>query len=54
MNADAFRHFYDYHFSENRNAWDSYIASLSDEQFTRDVSYSRGSVRSYETRSCIS
>jgi uncharacterized damage-inducible protein DinB len=45
MNADAFRHFYDYHFSENRNTWDTYIASLSDEQFTREVSYSRGSVR---------
>jgi len=45
MNADAFRHFYDYHFSENRNTWDTYITSLSDEQFTREVSYSRGSVR---------
>jgi uncharacterized damage-inducible protein DinB len=45
MNADAFRHFYDYHFSENRNIWDTYIASLSDEQFTQNVSYSHGSVR---------
>jgi len=45
MNADAFRHFYGYHFSENRNVWDTYITSLSDEQFTRDVSYSAGSVR---------
>jgi uncharacterized damage-inducible protein DinB len=45
MNADAFRHFYDYHFSENRNIWDAYVSSLSDEQFTRDESYSHGSVR---------
>ena len=45
MNANAFRHFYDYHFSENRNIWETYIASLSGEQFTQDVSYSAGSVR---------
>ena len=45
MNADAFRHFYDYHFTENRKIWDEGIRSLSDEQFTRDVKYSRGSVR---------
>lgn len=45
MNAEAFRHFFDYHFSENRNIWDAYIASLSDEQFTRSASYSHGSVR---------
>ena len=45
MNAQAFRHFYDYHFAENRNIWDSYITALSDEQFTQDVNYSGGSVR---------
>jgi uncharacterized damage-inducible protein DinB len=45
MNADAFRQFYDYHFSENRNIWDTYVTSLSDAQFTQDVSYSAGSVR---------
>jgi uncharacterized damage-inducible protein DinB len=45
MNADAFRHFYDYHFSENRNTWDAYIAPLTEEQFTRDVGYSHGSIR---------
>jgi uncharacterized damage-inducible protein DinB len=45
MMADVFRHFYDYHFSENRNVWDTYIAPLSDEQFAQDVSYSHGSVR---------
>jgi uncharacterized damage-inducible protein DinB len=45
MNADAFRHFYDYHFAENRKLWDEGIGSLSDEQFTHPVKYSRGSVR---------
>ena len=45
MNADAFRHFFDYHFSENRSTWDKYIAPLSDEQFTQNESYSHGSVR---------
>ena len=45
MNANAFRHFYDYHFTENRKIWDSYVTPLSHEQFTRDVDYSHGSVR---------
>ena len=45
MNAQAFRHFYNYHFSENRKIWDSDVSQLSDEQFTQDVGYSHGSVR---------
>jgi uncharacterized damage-inducible protein DinB len=45
MNAAAFRHFFEYHFGENRKIWDEYIQSLSDEQFTQDVKYSHGSVR---------
>lgn len=45
MNADAFRHFYDYHFAENRKIWDAITTSLSEEQFTRNVGYSHGSVR---------
>jgi uncharacterized damage-inducible protein DinB len=45
MNADAFRHFYGYHFTENRKMWDSYVTPLSHEQFTQDVAYSHGSVR---------
>jgi uncharacterized damage-inducible protein DinB len=45
MNADAFRHFYEYHFTENRNIWDQYVTPLSQEQFTQDVGYSHGSVR---------
>lgn len=45
MNANAFRHFYDYHFTENRTIWDRYITPLSHEQFTQDVNHSLGSVR---------
>ena len=45
MNANAFRHFYDYHFAENRKIWDSHITPLSQEQFTQPVNYSAGSVR---------
>jgi uncharacterized damage-inducible protein DinB len=45
MNADAFRHFYGYHFAENRNIWDLCVNSLSYEQFTQNAEYSHGSVR---------
>ena len=45
MNADAFRHFYGYHLTENRIIWDRYITQLSHEQFTQAVGYSHGSVR---------
>lgn len=45
MNADAFRHFYNYHFTENRKIWDSYVMPLSQEQFTQPADYSHGSVR---------
>jgi len=45
MNANAFRQFYEYHFTENRKIWDKFIISLSHEQFTQDVDYSVGSVR---------
>ncbi len=45
MLADAFRHFYEYHFSENRAVWDRYVVPLPQEQFTQEVGYSRGSVR---------
>jgi uncharacterized damage-inducible protein DinB len=44
MNADAFRHFYDYHSAENHKIWD-HVMQLTPEQFTEPVSYSRGSVR---------
>jgi uncharacterized damage-inducible protein DinB len=45
MNADAFRHFYNYHFAENRKIWDRYVTPLSVEEFTQHVDYSHGSVR---------
>jgi uncharacterized damage-inducible protein DinB len=45
MNAKAFRHLYNYHFTENRKIWESYINQLSYEQFTQAVGYSHGSVR---------
>ncbi len=45
MNANAFRHFFDYHFNENRSIWDSYITPLPLEQFTHEIAYSHGSVR---------
>ena len=44
MNADAFRHFYNYHFAKNRKVWE-HVVSLTFEQFTQPVDYSRGSVR---------
>ncbi len=45
MNAEAFRHLYEYHFAENRKLW-QYVTQLSYEQFVHDVDYSLGSVRS--------
>jgi uncharacterized damage-inducible protein DinB len=45
MNADAFRHFYGYHFAENRKLWNDYVMQLSTEQFAQPVDYSHGSVR---------
>ena len=44
MNADAFRHFYDYHFAQNRMIW-YFVMQLTQEQFTQPVDYSHGSVR---------
>lgn len=44
MDANAFRHLYEYHFAENRNLWDA-CATLSDNQFTQAIAYSHGSVR---------
>lgn len=45
MNADAFRHFYEYHFAANRHIWDHYITPLTQEQFTQPVRYAHGSAR---------
>lgn len=45
MNVIAFRHFYNYHFAQNRQLLDAYVAQLSAEQFVQAVDYSLGSVR---------
>jgi uncharacterized damage-inducible protein DinB len=45
MNADAFRHLYGYHFSENRILWERYVEPLSPAAFTQVAGYSHGSVR---------
>lgn len=45
MHADALRHFYAYHFVENRTLWDRYVAQLPVEQFTKPLAYAHGSVR---------
>jgi uncharacterized damage-inducible protein DinB len=47
MNADAFRHLYNYHFWENRKIWDYFITNLPHEQFVQNVDYSMGSVRNH-------
>jgi uncharacterized damage-inducible protein DinB len=45
MDANAFRHFYEYHFAQNRKLWDRYVTQLTLEQFTQAATYSHGSVR---------
>jgi uncharacterized damage-inducible protein DinB len=45
MHAHALRHFFGYHFAENRTLWDRYVSQISDEQFTRHVDYAHGSIR---------
>lgn len=47
MNVVAFRHFYNYHFAQNRQLLDDYVAQLSAEQFVQAVDYSLGSVRNH-------
>lgn len=44
MNADAFRHLYEYHFAENRVVWNHAIA-LTEEQFAHTIGYSHDSIR---------
>ena len=44
MNAEAFRHFFGYHFAENRKLWDTHITALSHDLFTQPAKYSHGSV----------
>ena len=45
MNADNFRHLYDYSFAANRQLWEHVIAPMDDQLFAHPVSYSVGSIR---------
>lgn len=45
MNADDFRHLYDYHFTANRRLWDYVIAPMDEQLFAHPISYSVGSIR---------
>lgn len=45
MNADAIRHFYDYHIALNHRVWNECIMPLREEQFLQDLAYSIGSIR---------
>lgn len=45
MHADALRHFYGYHFAENRALWERYVTRLTAEQFIQPLAYAHGSVR---------
>ncbi len=44
MNADIFRHLFEYHFAENRKLW-QLVRQIPFEQFVQDVPYSLGSIR---------
>ncbi|MHA1908752.1 MAG: DinB family protein [Candidatus Thorarchaeota archaeon] len=46
MNAEKFRHLYDFHFEFNRRLLDYCAKSLTNEQFVQELKYSHGSVRS--------
>lgn len=45
MFAEAIRHFYGYHFAENRVLWERYVERLTSDQFTLPLAYAHGSVR---------
>jgi uncharacterized damage-inducible protein DinB len=45
MNANDFRHLYEYHFTLNRKLWNECVMPLTNEQFTQKIDYSVGSVR---------
>jgi len=45
MKADHLRMLFQYHFDINQKIWDEIITQLSDDQFTKQLPYSVGSVR---------
>lgn len=46
MDADMIRELYDYHMALNRRIWNECVMQLTDDQFTEQVNYSHGSIRS--------
>lgn len=47
MNIQAIRHFYEYHFAQNRYLWENYVLLLNETQFIQEFNYSLGSVRNH-------
>jgi uncharacterized damage-inducible protein DinB len=45
MSVDMFRHYFGYHFAENRALWDDHIVKLTTSAFTQPGRYSRGSIQ---------
>lgn len=45
MSVEIFRHYFAYHFAENRALWDTHIVHLSHASFTQPSRYSRGSIQ---------
>jgi uncharacterized damage-inducible protein DinB len=45
LNAQDFRHLYEYHFTINRKIWEACVMPLSQEAFIQPIKYSVGSVR---------
>jgi len=37
----------EYHVASNRRLWDHLMEHITDEQFTRELGYSRGSIRHF-------
>ncbi len=45
MTIEMFRHYFGYHFAENRALWESAIVNLTPGAFTQPGRYSRGSIQ---------
>ena len=45
MNADNFRHLFEYHFIRNREIWDHCVLPLDEKTFKQKLPYSVGSIR---------
>lgn len=47
MRVDTVHVLYDYHFGLNRQVWDQSIMALTDDDFTKELPYSLGSIRNH-------